>query len=309
MGFILGDLVIESILRDGLEKIRKDHDILNNLFVHLSDPHIKRKYGSKEIEKIKTLFSNNAAPIAITHAMSPSAAKIGSYSVQLHSDKPTEDMESVGEITGHRVVEAHKEKSPLVTMKSYDSATGKIEFDDDVDLSAVRPNHVVVQGEGKQMKKHRIKRAISNNIGRKFIFVDTGLSLDPSKDVEIRGATPRISTKVKGAYSTVGIKIGVHSKSLLVMKYLYTVLKYIIRANRLKIEDRGFLDPRIEGYDYEDTKDEIKGDIVFSRYITIFGDILESWDAESIEGIEDVSGSFEPSIEDVSGSFEPSDDN
>ena len=119
MGFVLGDLVIESILRDGLEAIRDDQDVLNDLFSHLNDPHIKRKYGPKEIEKIKTLFSNNAAPIAITHAMSPSAAKIGSYSVQLHSDEPRVDMESVGEIVNHEVKEAHREKSPLVTMKSY----------------------------------------------------------------------------------------------------------------------------------------------------------------------------------------------
>ena len=115
------------------------------------------------------------------------------------------------------------------------------------------------------------------------------------------------STKVKGAYSTVGIKIGVHSKSLLVMKYLYTILKFVIRSNRLKIEDRGFLDPQIKGYDYKDTKDEIKGDIVFSRYITVYGHILESWDAESFESVESVSGSF-GSVKDVSSSFVPSDD-
>ena len=48
MPFILPDLVLESVIRDGLDNVRNDLTIVDDIFVSMTQSHHAKKYGERE---------------------------------------------------------------------------------------------------------------------------------------------------------------------------------------------------------------------------------------------------------------------
>ena len=63
MSFILPELVIETIIRDGIKLIRDsidtDDDQIEKVFESLKGVHLNTYYGQSEVDKIKQIIKNN----------------------------------------------------------------------------------------------------------------------------------------------------------------------------------------------------------------------------------------------------------
>ena len=71
MGIVLPDLIVQSIIRDGLEYIWDNLDVLDEIFEPLTNsnnPDINKKYGESEIEKIKNFLKKKKIHVNLSFA-------------------------------------------------------------------------------------------------------------------------------------------------------------------------------------------------------------------------------------------------
>ena len=78
------------------------------------------------------------------------------------------------------------------------------------------------------------------------------------------------------ALSNVQVSIGIHTKEALMTKYLYIILKYIVLSRRIELERRGFIASTFGGSDFNRDM-AYKGDIVYSRFLTMIGKTEDTW--------------------------------
>src|SRR5271165_3186823 len=94
MSFRLPDLIVESILRDGLNNARRDSSVLMDVFGDLTLPFAQKKYGIPEIDKINKLIQNRE--VAIVHSFNLVPANLPCISIQLADDRESEPRAHLG---------------------------------------------------------------------------------------------------------------------------------------------------------------------------------------------------------------------
>jgi hypothetical protein len=82
-GFILPELIVESIIRDGLINVRNDPTIIDSIFAQLTRSYNNRKYGETELTKIKALILHDIAVLYSYHQVD---AKDQSISIMVGTD-------------------------------------------------------------------------------------------------------------------------------------------------------------------------------------------------------------------------------
>lgn len=287
MSFVLPDLVIESVIRDGIENIKQNPAILDDLFGQLILPHNARKYGATEIEKIKTLLDNKN--IAVVHSFHLGASKSPAYSIQLGNDaeaKREARLDDFEEDILEDITDAQELqdliKAEGFTPDMYDPLTGIISLPDAVDLSEVYKGNIFVDASDVE---HTITGGVNNLDGQKSIFVAKGSDVNISAACSIKSQIDFKQYEVKGVTHDVSILIGVHTKDALTTKYLYLVLKYILMSRKKYLIKRGFFLASLQGSDF--TRDmEYQGDTVYNRFLTITGKVEDTWKANQVIPIE-----------------------
>src|SRR5579863_9750659 len=83
IGFKMPELIVESIIRDGLQNVNADPSIIDYVFNELTRTYNQQKYGQAEILRIKALL---AKPLAIVYSYVEVDAKSPCYSIMLGAD-------------------------------------------------------------------------------------------------------------------------------------------------------------------------------------------------------------------------------
>jgi hypothetical protein len=284
-GFILPELVIESIIRDGIANLVNNPSIIDNVFSQLTQPYLGSKYGSAEIQRIKDLI--NKKQIKVVHNLSDIATSIPCYSIQLGQDverKPEAVLEDyIGteedQKTGQDLLDTIK-ASGLVPL-DYNSKSGILTLAPGADLSQVQKNHVYIDASG---VNHSIELVDRNN---DQLILNKGLDVDISDFGEVRSTVDFIKREVKNVASDEQIIVGVHGKDALTTKYLYILLKYFVVSRKKSMINRCFIVSSFNGSDFSRNL-QIMGDHVYNRFLTITGRIDDSWKADEVEIIENV---------------------
>lgn len=294
MSFPLPDLIVESVIRDGLANIKADSTILDDLFAEFANGYAARKYGALEIATVKSWISgNNAEEIAIIHAFHPANAKLPCISIQLgsdvESDKYLEDFEEdlQESITDVDALAALVKVSAF-TPTGYDANSGMVSVGDAVDLSPVYDNYIFVDASDVE---HVILNAISNETGNKFFFITPNGTPDIGGDCTIKTFLEYTQLEIKSSHQDVQLLLGVHTKNALTTKYLYQILKYILKSRRKSLELRGISKSTVSGSDFTQNM-QYEGDAVFTRFLTFSGHILEWWRSDQVNLIDRVDFEF-----------------
>ena len=289
MGFRFPDLIVESIIRDGLERVKADNTLLDDVFEDLTAAYADRKYGSAEIDKIKTLI--NEKNIAVVHSFHEGAAKSPCYSIQLGMDGENKQEARLGDldeelqeqIVDPVKLDALKRVDNLIPT-AYDPLTGKVSVPDTADMSMVRKMFIYEDGAGTEFE---VLSGISNTPGNKFFFIAKDASPDIVNEGFIRTFLDFTQIEIRGVTHDVKIMLGVHTKEALLTKYLYTLLKYFILSRKDDIIKRGFFLASLSGSDF--TRDLVyEGDMVFNRFLTVSGKVEDMWRSDDVELIDSV---------------------
>lgn len=287
MGFTLPDIVIESVIRDGLESLKSKPEIIDDIFNTLKLPYAERKYGQQAIDDIKTWISSNEDGIAVVHSMLAAPGRAPCYSIQLGSDVEDRRSSHLGDdidtieipLTGDDLLPFQKITNLIPT--SYDPATGVLSIDDSVDLSKVYNGYLYVDGSGVEFEIF----AISETPGMKFVVIAKNATPDVANAGLIKSPIDSERFEVKGIFSDVQLLLGVHTKDALTTKYLYILLKYFILGRKKSLIARGFEVATISGSDF--TRDlRYEGDVVYTRFLTVSGKIEDSWSSNQIPDID-----------------------
>jgi hypothetical protein len=289
IGFNIPELIIESLLKDGLQNVRNDPTIIDSVFAQLTRTYNSRKYGAAEIAKIKALVQKEIAVLYSYHEVD---AKTLSYSIMIGTD--TEDKhraqlsdfyESVSEpITNPVELQALKRVENII-VTNYNPQNGKVAIADSVNISNVYKGMIFVDADGID---HPILGSINNTIGEKSFFIqkndDVNYSLNTSY---IKSSLDYKEYEIAGVTGDVQLVIGAHSKDALTTKYLYLLLKYFILSRKPDLISRGLYVSSYSGSDFSRDAQYV-GDHVFTRFLTITAKVDDTWRSDLVTLIDNV---------------------
>ena len=291
MGFSLPDLVVESIIRDGLQNLRNRPELIDRIFSELGRPYADRKYGQAELQRLRDYISAKGQDIAVVHSFHEAAAKTPSISIQLGREAQPENKQYLGDGAGDLVqtlTDAQKladlVKVSNLTPTSFDSTTGMVRVADTVNLTDVRPGFLYRDGSQTDFV---IQPGISNVAGDKFFNILPGSNPNIAQAGEIRSFILTEEFEVMGTVQHANIMIGCHSKEALLAKYLYVLVKFFLKSRTPDLIARCFDNPTIEGSDFaRDLK--YQGDHVFVRFLTLKGRTEDTWRTDEVDLIDTV---------------------
>ena len=298
MSFIIPDLVIESVIRDGIENMKAKPEVLDDVFADLTKPYADRKYGEAEITKIKNLLTGaNKQNLAIVHSFHEAAAKSPCVSIQLGNDiedRKTAHINDFEMDLQEPITDAtdlqNLVKVENLTPDAYDPVSGRIDVADSVDLSMVHKNYLYVDGDGTEFA---LKGGISNTTGSKFFFIEPQSDVNIVDPGEIKSFLDIKQIEIRGVRHNVQLLIGVHAKDALLTKYLYTLVKYFLLSRKKDLIKRCFANASLSGSDF--TRDlRYEGDMVFTRFLTIDGQVEDSWRSDQVDLIDSVEIDADP---------------
>lgn len=280
MAFILSDLVVESVLRDGIEDARRsletDADQVLDVFGELLAPHLERHYGERELNKIRELIRS---PLRLVHGFSLDDVKVPQISVNLLSDVELEGKAGMDDFSD----EQDTDKDPVVLVgtfnaDSYDSLTGIVVVNTaDPDLSGIRVGNVFVDGSGVEFP---IVGAITDLVSEKRFAIAKAQTPNLTGGQIVSVLAQKRHNK-RSTRDDEAILITCISEEPLVTKYLYTLIKYFILSRKSDLLARGLDLVTFDGSDF--TRQDHLPANVFARTLTLKAHYVEhSWDAGTV---------------------------
>lgn len=289
MSIVLPDLIIETTIRDGLAYLKQNLNVVDDIFGEMLKGYANRKYGQAEIDRIKTYLTTKN--IAIVHSFHEAVAKSPCFSIQLGNENEAKERAHLSDheydvqedITDSGALAALVKVSNLIPT-SYDSLTGMVRVSDLVDLSPIHPAYLYLDGNNTEFE---VLPGISNDPGNKFFFIARNMSPNITDPGLIKTFLSYTQHEEKGDSSAVSILVGCHSKEALLTKYLYVIVKYIMKSRKRDLIQRAFTNSSFQGSDF--TKDlKYEGDQVFTRFFTISGQVEDSWRSDNVDLIDNV---------------------
>lgn len=287
--FVMSELTVESVLREGLTALRRNPKILEDVFAQLLTPYLQKKYGDKELNKIKKFFCGKE--ISVVHAFSQVPSNVPCISIQLLDNPEDESKAHVEdyEDTIETPITDLQELQKLILVSdcaiiSYDANSGILRVPDGVDLSQVRARNIYEDASGEE---YPILGGVLNIPGTKQIILEKRLNLDVSAPGIIKNEINFTLNESRGVIETERIMMGIHTKEPLLTKYLYIVVKYIIESRKVDLITRGFQLPTYSGSDFTRAL-EYPGDQVYNRFLTLTGKTQNNWVAEIVVPIDEV---------------------
>lgn len=295
MPFVMPELILESVVRDGLENVRRDPSLLDDVFGNLTRAFASEKYGTTEIEKIKTAIVERE--VSVVHSLShvnsglQTDGKTLMISFNLGEESEDESKAGMGDHFATMDV-AFKTPSKIAavtkvaafTPTAYNAKTGIVTIPDAVNLAPVHVNLLFVDASGTEFN---INGSINNTTGSKTIGIDKGVEVDLGPGAEIKSSITFDRYQVKSNIDKTTILLGCHSKEPLLTKYLYTLVKYFLLSRKKDLISRDFQLSTYRGSDFQ-RNENYTADHVFSRWLTISGMIQHDWNNEKVDLIDNV---------------------
>lgn len=279
MSFIMPELVVESILRDGFgiikDSLTGDKDVVTDIFGDFKSDHLARYYGDSEINKIKELVRR---PIQIIHGYPVTDIKPPLIAINLLSTAEVEPYSSFDDFKeeSDETIEGIEIISEF-DADGYNSATGMISCNfADPDLSAVRTNQIFVDGDGNEFK---ILGGITNDEDEKHFFIERNKIVN-IENVKIISGLRKERTVVRAIRTSENILLSISSEQALITKYITTFVEYILNSSKEEMIRRGL---EISSFDVSDfSRAEMLPENLFTRFITLRAKFVEhSWNAEN----------------------------
>lgn len=288
MSFQIPDLIIESVLRDGFEAARRDPSILDDVFAQLKNlsPLMNRKYGQKEIRKIKDWFANKE--VSIVQAFSQVVDNLPCISIQLIDDTESikyAHLDDFEDDVQQTFTDPEKLAGLVIlsgfTVDSYDELSGTLYVPDTVDLSKIHANHIYVDKNGDEFP---IVGSIVNEDGAKQFGIKPLSEPDISGTGEIKSSLDFEQWEKRGNIEDQKMLLGIHTEERLLTIYLYILVKYILNSRKKDVITRGLQLPTYSGSDFTRNLDYVEP--VFSRYLTVSGIVQNDWISDKVTPID-----------------------
>ena len=287
IGIFQGDLIIKSAIELSLQDMRKNPWIIEDVFGSLiENPILNRKYGLKEVTRAKEFVLNNEIPVYMRHRLDKkefpcitlsignseedkSLATLGDQSVCFEDYDPCDIQKPIRYII-----------SPFKPT-SYDKSTGIVEVPKDI-----QEYRYIDKGMIAIDPKTGIGFIITGKAGDNGFQIKQGSTL-PKGEIAIVPQYAMWRARRERAISQESYNIGCHvngDPSTLI--FLYGVVKYALyRYREGLLEHNNFQLSSIRSTDLI-KNDAFNIENVYSRWITLSGQVEESWVKSPMRWIE-----------------------
>lgn len=289
MAFILPDLILESIIRDGMEVARRDLTVIDDVFGQLTRSFASEKYGNSEVDKIKTWITKKQ--ISVVHSFNLVPTNLPCVSIQLSDDRELENQAHMGDFAYLSQVPMTDpdELADLVfinafTPSSYNPITGIVKVADSVDLSQIYANLLFVDSTGKEFP---ITGGINNQLGSRQFQVAAQSSVTIGAGCEIKSSLNYRQYQTKANIEQVQLIVGIHTQDALLTKYLYILVKYFILSRKRDLINRDFQLSTYTGSDFSRNM-EYQADVVYTRFLHVLGKVEHSWRSDKVALVDNV---------------------
>jgi hypothetical protein len=274
-----GDVIIAEAIRQGLEDMRKNLWLLDDVFASFTkEPALKDKYGQKEIDAAKDWFMNNKIEVNLRYRNDKD--QFPCVTIALGSSAEKEDMKHLADLsTEVETLMPNQIGKPIPYIvkpfipDSYNQTTGILSVPKSVKLRGVRAGQILVDP----------------NTGNGYIIqevVSGGLKLEPDLDLTLTkaGIVPKYQFyKARREHTffqeTYSIGCHVHGDPATLLWLHAIVLYTILRYRESLLEGRQFMQSSVSSSDFMQNPnfEGPGGENVFSRYITLTGQVENSW--------------------------------
>lgn len=278
MGIFQGDVFFRRVLELTLEDVKNNEWLLDDILSDfINDPMLSNVYGQREINNAKKWFQDNEVSIFLPHRMD--LEKMPCITISIGSNTEDKSLARLGDMTPfvETLLPSDLGQSIQYVIQpfdivSYDQVTGFIETPESVDLTIIQPNMVVVDpynGNGFIISK---KSATG-------IYIAEGANLNATR-IGILPQYMLYRARREMATFQERITIGCHvhgdPNALL---WLYSIMMYgLLRYREGAFESRNFQLSNIETSDMIRNQNwESIGENVYSRFITLTGQVENTW--------------------------------
>lgn len=278
LGIFQGDLIIKTAIELSFEDMRKNPWLIEDVFASLNtNPILAQRYGMKEIARAKEFIMNTNIPVYMHHRLDKMEYPCVTISIGNSNEDKTLSTLGDGSVAFEDydpsdIGRPIKPIVPAFTPVSYDKDSGIVEIPTDLD----QYRYV---GQGMLLADPKTGGAfiISGKAGTNGVQITPGSKLPKGKLVIIP-QYPAYRARRERATSQEQYNIGCHAHgdpSLLI--FLFSVVKYsLYRYREGLLEYNNFQLSTLTCTDMI-RNDNMQEENIYSRWITLSGQVEESW--------------------------------
>lgn len=277
MGIFAGDIIIRTAIELGLEDLKKSPWIIEDIFSDMvENPYLAQKYGMKEIQRAKEFFFNNKIHIFMHHRMD--SQEFPCVTIGVGSSSEDKSLATLGDQSADvQDLDPDKINQPLTfvvpefTPKSYVSSTGTMTLPSSDNFQYISEGMILVDldtGSGYIVR--------SKKSGNK-ITITSGTELTGDR-YAIAPKYQFYRARAERIISQETYNIGCHAHGdPSTLLFLYAIVKYsLLRYREGLLEYNNFQLSTITSSEMVENQ-SFGSDNVYSRYITLTGQVEESW--------------------------------
>lgn len=300
MSIFAGDVLIKTCIEQGIDDMRKNTWLIQDVLSQFtSEPILKDKYGQKEIDNCITWFLNNNIEVFMQHRIDKDT--LPCITIALGSSVEKEDMKHMGDLsTDVETLMPSQIGKPIPYVikpfvpDSYDPETGILILPKTVKVTQVASGMILVNpdtGDG-----YVIQDRVPGN----------GIQLEPGTQINATrlAIVPQYQfyrARREHSFFQESYSIGCHvhgdASTLL---WLHAIVIYsLMRYRESLLEGRNFAQSMISSSDLIPNEyfSSPGGENVYSRYITLTGQVEHSWLKSPKRVIENIELANEPDKE------------
>jgi hypothetical protein len=279
-GVFQGDVILKAMVDLGLEEMRKNLWLLDHAFESLTAmPFLADKYGKANIEAAKEWFKNNKVNVYMRPRNDKDELPCVTIFPGSSNEKP--EMKSLSDLSSYKkILKPNEIGKPInyivkpFTPEGYNPATGEVFVANGLTgLSTVVPGQILVNPK----------------TGQGFVIQSTtsdSIVILPNQNIEsaqfaVVPEFQKYEARIEHTFHQESYTVGVHChgdpQSLM---WLWTIVLYTIyRYREVLLEGNGFAESVISNSEFMDDPnyEGPNGESAYLRYITITGQVEESW--------------------------------
>lgn len=280
MAIFQSDLTIKQMIQLGLDDIRKDNWLIDDILGDaIANPYLKDKYGQKQVDACKEWFLANQIDVYMAERRDKD--RFPCITITLGTSAEKDDMKTMADQSVEKIkLLPNKINKPIPYIVkpfvgfTYNPTTGNVTIPANVkNMEGVAPGMILVDpttGQG----------YVINDISPNGVVIETDLTINAAQ----LGIVPQYQfyeARIEHSFFQETYNIGCHAhgdpQALL---WLHSIVLYsILRYRESLLEAQGFSQCNLSSSDLM-TNGAFSGEAgeqVYTRYITLTGQVENSW--------------------------------
>lgn len=277
VGIFPGDVIIKSAIELFIDDIRKNPWIIEDIFkAFIENPILKQKYGLKEVSRAKEFILNNNIPIYMAHRVDKQ--EFPCITISIGSSYEDKDLATLADLSVETQEYSPSDIGQTINFiippfnpTSYDSATGIVEVPETIeDYKYISAGMVAID------PKTGFGYIVEGKAGINGFKIEIGANLP--NQIAIIPRYQLFRARRERAISQETYNIGCHAHGdPSTLLFLYGIVKYgLYRYREGLLEYNNFQLSKLSVTDMI-KNDSFSMENVYSRWITLSGQVEESW--------------------------------